>query len=143
MVLVSSHLSDQLQFVAPEKRIVFIADLVMGDYARIISCFVIAAACMTTFAVLLREFIQFFAPFFPNWSLSQLAFVVCVLSYMGSFIGFDQLASAIGLILQLAYPALIVFILLKFLRLKQHWIYAWVFYGCIFFNVGLELVKLN
>lgn len=65
MVLVSSHLSDQLQFVAPEKRIVFIADLVMGDYARIISCFVIAAACMTTFAVLLREFIQFLHHFFP------------------------------------------------------------------------------
>ncbi|MDA9832627.1 branched-chain amino acid transport system II carrier protein [Gammaproteobacteria bacterium] len=135
MVLVSYQLSDQLQEVASEKRIVTISSLILGDHAKIVSGFVIASACMTTYAVLLKEFIQFFSEYCPRWSMHQLAFVVSVISYMGSFMGFDQLAAVIGFILHIVYPALILFVVLRHFDLLQRAMYAGVFYVCIALNM--------
>jgi LIVCS family branched-chain amino acid:cation transporter len=140
MVLVSYQLSDQLINIASEKRIVYISSLVMGDYAKVVSSFVIASACMTTFAVLLKEFVQFFSQHLPYWSLSQLTFVVSLSSYVGSFMGFDQLATVIGFVLQLIYPALILFVIIRPFDFIKPWMHKTIFYGCIFLNVVLSLL---
>ena len=142
MVLVSYQLSDQLIHVASEKRIVYISSLVMGDYAKAASSFVIASACMTTFAVLLKEFVQFFSQYLPQWSISQLTFVVSLVSYMGSFMGFDSLATVIGFVLQLIYPALILFVVVRPLQCFKPWMHVMAFYGCISLNLVLNYVLL-
>ena len=121
LVAVGSHHATQLAAVAPEKRLVTVANLVLGPVALSMSSLVIALACLTTLCILVELFADFIRKrMFPQYlSRAASVYITLAITYAVSLAGFFTLASWIGLMLAYIYPALIAFSFLRILQVKK------------------------
>ena len=143
MLILSANYKADLIGIAAEQRIVKIAQLVLGDYALLTASMIIAIACITTLAVLLKEFAKYVQhEFSPAVPMKAIMMVTVFLSYCGSFVGFGALASYIGHFLAVFYPALMAYVLMRLMGVQSSKYHRLVFYAVSCANFLLMISPL-
>lgn len=127
MIQVSSLYAPLLEPVEPQMRIAKITELVLGPHALIFSSILIAIACLTTLAVLLNEFVQYVCDVFQIECRRLMVITVLLFSYAWSFLGFSLLKLYLGMILEIFYPALMAYSVLKLLPCVTRFGYRMIF----------------
>ena len=120
LVAVGAHHSLDLASIPGEKRLVTVANIVLGPMALWTTALVIALACLTTLCALVELFADFIrVEFVKNKKFTRTHSIVLTLAitYGVSLAGFFTLASWIESILTFLYPALIIFSLLRIFEL--------------------------
>lgn len=121
-VTLGAKFSPVLQGVSPEKLLVIVAQQSLGEYALPMAAVIIGLACLTTAAILTSLFADFLHSDILQQKISRplaLIFTV-VLAYVLSLVGFATLAGWIVMVLQVAYPALIVFSIVSIVNHKTN-----------------------
>lgn len=108
-----SKFSNQLAEVHPEQLLATISSLALGPYGAMISAWIIGLACLTTFASLVMIASGFFhAELFAGKGPSWLYLLgITSVAYIFSTLSFDELKVWIGALLQILYPALVIYTL--------------------------------
>ncbi len=102
-----------LEGVHPSSFLVTVAQETLGSWALPVVGVTIALACLTTMLILVQLFAQFVIDSFPKRrSLGHSALLgTLVLCFIQAHLQFDRLEVFLAKILQVAYPALIIFAL--------------------------------
>lgn len=103
--------------VAPEAMLTAITHITLGHYAAPVMAFTLAIATLATAVILTALFVDFVVTDISGGRLTrpQAIMVTSVITYAMSLLGFKQICSILGSILEFAYPALIVFSILAIL----------------------------
>lgn len=124
----------------PENMLVLIAEKTLGPMALPIIVLTVVTACLTTLIILASLFAEFCQKDVCHEKVSRTASVIItyLICFGTSLIGFETLVSVIGEILEVLYPALIVFSLMVIFDtyFKTKWA-AKSFYVSFLFSGGL------
>jgi LIVCS family branched-chain amino acid:cation transporter len=112
LTFVGAQYSSQLQNIPNESLFPQIAYLAMGNYASLFVAIIIAVCCLATsiaLATVFSDFVYFdiLKKRFVNRNVCLVS--TCVLMFLVSLLGFDQICKILGYVLEKLYPALIVF----------------------------------
>ena len=110
-VFLGALYAPNLANVEPQQMLAAIAGFTLGPFAIPIASISICFACLTTATVLAMLFADFVDESLPLSNInSHTSLVLTILiSFIISFISFDTLKMFLGRILEIAYPALIMF----------------------------------
>jgi LIVCS family branched-chain amino acid:cation transporter len=118
--------SMELQNVDPASYLPAIITLSMGSHALAIATFIIVMACFTTLVALVAIYAQFLVKdFLPHFSINNVSYkqgvwITTGISFTISLLGFKTLNDTIGMALEVLYPALVAYAILKLLVREPH-----------------------
>lgn len=110
-VALGAKFSNHLVGVSPEQMLAQIASLALGKFAVPVVSITIALACLTTATVLAMLFSDFVHEDIlrKRFNSHVSVIVTLVISFFISKVGFGSLREFLGTVLEVAYPALIIF----------------------------------
>jgi len=142
-VALGAKFSSHLVGVSPEQMLAYIASLALGKFAVPVVSVTIALACLTTATILAMLFSDFVHEdilrkrFNPHVSLVA----TLVISFFMSEVGFCSLRVFLGTVLEMVYPALIIFTLSNIIA--QIWkidFSRYAFWGALVVSVYLRFI---
>jgi LIVCS family branched-chain amino acid:cation transporter len=115
LLLVGAQYSEQLSSVAAEEIFGKIAELSMGCSASWFVAIVIAVSCLATGIVLCSVFTDYVHKDLLKEKFNRNVILIGVgmTSFVMSLLGFQQICSIMGTILEKLYPFLIIFVIIK------------------------------
>ncbi len=95
----------------PEEMLARISFFALGQVALPIVSITLAVACLATAVILTTLFVQFFEQDVTQNKISQSQSIIItiIMSYAVSLMGFSKICDLLGIVLEVAYPALIAF----------------------------------
>ena len=111
LVLIGSQYSTVLAGIPEESFFPKIAEIAMGDYASWSIAVIIAACCLAVNIILTSVFADFLHKdlFKEKFNRRVLLIITGALTFVMSLLGFKELVSIMGKILEFVYPGLIIF----------------------------------
>ncbi len=123
LVLMGAIYAPELAAVSPPEMLGFIAQKTLGSLAAPIVCATVILACFTTAIVLASLFADFLRQevFKNRISTAFSLTATLVIAFFVSILGFSGVARIISPILEICYPALIVFTVLSIFQKLRGW----------------------
>lgn len=108
-IALGAKYAPELSYVAPESLLVVISQKALGNIALPIVSFTMAIACLATSVILTLLFVEFFQKEVCRDKISEKqSILITVAATFGmSLLGFSKICELLGIILEVAYPALI------------------------------------
>lgn len=131
-----------LQDAQPEHLLVAIGGHALGYFAKPVIAVILAIGCLATAVILSTLFSEFLQEDLTRGRLSrpQAIFMTMGIAFLVSLLGFSNLMTVLGTILEVTYPALIALavmnILAKLTSIDQT---RWVFWGTLGVTLALKL----
>jgi len=131
-----------LQDTQPEQLLVAIGGHALGYFARPIIAIILAVGCLATAVILSTLFADFLQNDVAKDRISrpQAILITMSISFVVSLLGFSNLMSILGTILEVAYPALIMLALMNIVgKLTSLDTTQWAFWSTLGLTLSLKL----
>lgn len=123
LVLLGAMYAPQLANVAPQDMLAFVAHASIGPWAAPVVCLAVVLACLTTSIVLTSLFADFLRKEVSKQKIPNSVALITTLgiAFCTSTLEFSGIASILGPILEVIYPALIVLTVLSIFHKLWGW----------------------
>ena len=131
-----------LQGIKPEEMVVKIAFNSLGAFALPVIAATMAIACLATAVILCSVFVDYLQDHVTKNKVNHSYLVVftIAIAFVMSLLGFSAICQWLGLILTVAYPALIALSIVNVLKPDQDWKGALPFWGILALSLGHQLM---
>lgn len=141
-IALGAEYAPYLQEAKPEQLLVAIGGQALGAFAKPVIAVILAIGCLATAVILSTLFADFLCQDVARDRLSrpQAIFITTSVAFIFSLLGFSNLMTILGMILEIAYPALIALAVMNIVgkltpRVQSHW----AFWGVLGITIGLKI----
>lgn len=144
LVFLGSKFSGALLHVPPERMIVKMSQLLLGEFAKPVVALIVLLACLTTIIVLTKLFAEFLQVRLlgSKISFNQAVIFTNIATFMVSMLGFQQLSQGLAFVLSFIYPGLMAFSVFSLMNQLTHknWIRPG-FWTILIVSVGFYFIN--